>query len=54
MLRLTAQWLVGAWWLDSVGSLSIVYFLIKESGNGITAPIRAKVGDDFAFGRFDP
>jgi divalent metal cation (Fe/Co/Zn/Cd) transporter len=27
---LTAQWLVGAWWIDSVGSLAIVYFLVKE------------------------
>ena len=27
---LTAQWLIGAWWIDGVGSLAIVYFLVKE------------------------
>ena len=27
---LTLQWLVSAWWIDSVGSLAIVYFLAKE------------------------
>jgi len=27
---LSAQWLVGAWWIDSVGSFAIVWFLIKE------------------------
>jgi len=27
---LAAQWAVGAWWIDSVGSLAIVYFLIRE------------------------
>jgi divalent metal cation (Fe/Co/Zn/Cd) transporter len=27
---LAAQWLTGAWWVDSVGSLAIVYFLVKE------------------------
>jgi len=27
---LAAQWLVGAWWIDGVGSLAIVYFLVKE------------------------
>jgi divalent metal cation (Fe/Co/Zn/Cd) transporter len=27
---LTFQWLVGAWWIDSIGSLAIVYFLVKE------------------------
>jgi len=27
---LVTQWLIGAWWIDSVGSLAIVYFLIKE------------------------
>jgi divalent metal cation (Fe/Co/Zn/Cd) transporter len=36
---LAAQWLIGAWWIDGVGSLAIVYFLIKEgreawSGDG--------------------
>ena len=27
---LAAQWLLGAWWIDGVGSLAIVYFLVKE------------------------
>jgi divalent metal cation (Fe/Co/Zn/Cd) transporter len=27
---LAAQWLFGAWWIDGVGSLAIVWFLIKE------------------------
>ena len=27
---LTLQWLIGAWWIDSVGSLAIVWFLVKE------------------------
>jgi divalent metal cation (Fe/Co/Zn/Cd) transporter len=27
---LAAQWLFGAWWIDSVGSLAIVWFLVKE------------------------
>ena len=36
---LAAQWLVGAWWIDGVGSLAIVYFFVKEgreawSGDG--------------------
>jgi hypothetical protein len=36
---LAAQWAFGAWWIDSVGSLAIVWFLIKEgreawSGDG--------------------
>jgi len=30
VVSLTAQWLVGAWWIDVVGSLAIVYFLVKE------------------------
>jgi divalent metal cation (Fe/Co/Zn/Cd) transporter len=30
VVSLAAQWLTGAWWIDSVGSLAIVYFLIKE------------------------
>jgi divalent metal cation (Fe/Co/Zn/Cd) transporter len=30
VVSLAAQWLVGAWWIDGVGSLAIVYFLIKE------------------------
>jgi divalent metal cation (Fe/Co/Zn/Cd) transporter len=27
---LAAQWLTGVWWVDGVGSLAIVYFLVKE------------------------
>ena len=27
---LATQWLTGAWWVDSVGALAIVYFLVKE------------------------
>jgi divalent metal cation (Fe/Co/Zn/Cd) transporter len=27
---LAVQWLFGSWWVDSVGSLAIVWFLIKE------------------------
>jgi divalent metal cation (Fe/Co/Zn/Cd) transporter len=27
---LAAQWFVGAWWIDGVGSLAIVWFLVKE------------------------
>ena len=30
VISLAAQWLTGAWWIDGVGSLAIVYFLIKE------------------------
>ena len=30
VISLAAQWLVGAWWIDGVGSLAIVCFLIKE------------------------
>ena len=30
VVSLAAQWLVGAWWIDGVGSLAIVYLLIKE------------------------
>jgi hypothetical protein len=30
VISLAAQWLFGAWWIDSVGSLAIVWFLIKE------------------------
>lgn len=27
---LAVQWLFGAWWIDGVGSLAIVWFLVKE------------------------
>lgn len=30
MLGLIAQWGIGAWWIDSVTSLALVYFLVKE------------------------
>jgi divalent metal cation (Fe/Co/Zn/Cd) transporter len=30
VVSLAAQWLAGAWWIDGVGSLAIVYFLVKE------------------------
>jgi divalent metal cation (Fe/Co/Zn/Cd) transporter len=30
VISLAAQWLTGAWWIDSVGSMAIVWFLIKE------------------------
>jgi divalent metal cation (Fe/Co/Zn/Cd) transporter len=30
VISLAAQWLTGGWWIDSVGSLAIVWFLIKE------------------------
>jgi divalent metal cation (Fe/Co/Zn/Cd) transporter len=30
VIALAAQWLFDAWWIDGVGSLAIVYFLIKE------------------------
>ncbi len=30
VIGLTAQYLIGAWWVDSVTSLGIVWFLVKE------------------------
>ena len=30
VVTLAAQWLIGAWWIDGVGSLAIVWFLVKE------------------------
>jgi divalent metal cation (Fe/Co/Zn/Cd) transporter len=30
VISLAAQWTFAAWWIDGVGSLSIVWFLIKE------------------------
>jgi divalent metal cation (Fe/Co/Zn/Cd) transporter len=30
VVSLAAQWLVGAWWIDGVGSLAIVWLLVKE------------------------
>jgi divalent metal cation (Fe/Co/Zn/Cd) transporter len=36
LVTLTLQWLVGAWWIDSVGSLAIVYFLVKEGREALS------------------
>ena len=30
VMSLAAQWLLGAWWIDGVGSLAIVWLLVKE------------------------
>ena len=30
VVSLALQWLTGAWWIDSIGALAIVWFLIKE------------------------
>ena len=30
VIGLTAQYLIGAWWIDAVTSLGIVWFIIKE------------------------
>jgi divalent metal cation (Fe/Co/Zn/Cd) transporter len=30
VVALAAQWLIGAWWIDGVGALAIVWFLVKE------------------------
>jgi divalent metal cation (Fe/Co/Zn/Cd) transporter len=30
VVGLTAQYLTGAWWIDSVTSLAIIWFLVKE------------------------
>jgi divalent metal cation (Fe/Co/Zn/Cd) transporter len=30
VISLAAQWIAGAWWIDAVGSLAIVWLLIKE------------------------
>lgn len=30
VVSLAAQWLFGAWWIDSVGSLAIVWFLVRQ------------------------
>jgi divalent metal cation (Fe/Co/Zn/Cd) transporter len=37
VVTLTVQWFTGAWWVDSVGSLAIVYFLIKEGREALSA-----------------
>jgi len=30
VVSLAAQWATGAWWIDGVGSLAVVWFLLKE------------------------
>ena len=30
VISLAVQWAIGAWWIDGVGSLAIVWFLVKE------------------------
>jgi divalent metal cation (Fe/Co/Zn/Cd) transporter len=30
VVSLSAQWLFEAWWIDGIGSLAIVWFLVKE------------------------
>jgi divalent metal cation (Fe/Co/Zn/Cd) transporter len=30
VIGLLAQWLFGAWWIDGVTALALVYFLIRE------------------------
>jgi hypothetical protein len=30
IVTLAAQWIVAAWWIDGVGSLAIIWFLVKE------------------------
>ena len=36
VVTLAFQWLIGAWWIDSVGSLAIVYFLVKEGREALS------------------
>jgi divalent metal cation (Fe/Co/Zn/Cd) transporter len=36
LVTLIFQWLFGAWWMDSVGSLAIVYFLVKEGREALS------------------
>jgi len=36
VVTLTLQWFVGAWWIDSFGSLAIVYFLVKEGREALS------------------
>lgn len=42
VVSLAVQWLLGAWWINGVGSLAIVYFLLKEGRE-------AWSGDECAF-----
>jgi divalent metal cation (Fe/Co/Zn/Cd) transporter len=34
VISLTAQWAFGMWWIDGVGSLAIVWLLVKEGSEG--------------------
>ncbi len=34
VVGLLAQWVFGAWWIDGVTSLTLVYFLVKEGLEG--------------------
>jgi divalent metal cation (Fe/Co/Zn/Cd) transporter len=34
VVSLVAQWVVGAWWIDGVASLAIVWLLVKEGREG--------------------
>jgi len=34
VVSLAAQWVLGAWWIDGVGSLAIVWLLVKEGREG--------------------
>jgi divalent metal cation (Fe/Co/Zn/Cd) transporter len=44
VVTLSLQWLIGGWWIDSVGSLAIVYFLVKECQQcGEPAPMPSAV-----------
>ena len=36
VISLTAQWMTGAWWINGVGSLAIVWFLIKEGREALS------------------
>ena len=36
LVTLIFQWLFDAWWIDSVGSLAIVYFLVKEGREALS------------------
>ena len=40
VVSLAAQWLVGAWWIGGVGSLAIVWFLVKEGREAWSADKR--------------
>jgi divalent metal cation (Fe/Co/Zn/Cd) transporter len=33
---LSLQWLIGGWWIDTVGSLAIVYFLVNEGREALS------------------